>query len=85
VEFNEFVDILTDQADQTQLNSYFYFDANSASLSIYASSMAAEKWWDYLKGSPDGRRLLNEDESAIELMTVARVAGSTIVGYETAL
>jgi hypothetical protein len=47
--------------------------------------MAAEKWWDYLKGSPDGRRLLNEDESAIELMTVARVAGSTIVGYETAL
>jgi hypothetical protein len=57
----------------------------TASLSIGASEMAAEDWWEYLKGSPDGRRLLNADESAIEFMTVARVAGSNSAGYENNL
>jgi hypothetical protein len=47
--------------------------------------MDAEQWWEYLKGSPDGRRLLNADESAIEFMTVARVTGSIPAGYEADL
>jgi hypothetical protein len=47
--------------------------------------MDAEQWWEYLKGSPDGRRLLNADESAIELMTVARVTGSNSAGFDADL